>query len=212
MNQQQNQKGFTLIELLVVLGLIGILAAVLIAVIKPTEIFRKARDSQRLGDLRNLDQALSAYIVESSQTGNIILDNSNNTTCSSTQSSPSSTIYTSYNLAQTSITIGGFNYIKGSSSTAVDGTGWLPVNFSGVTILQLSKLPLDPRNTGHSGIPSLYYSYACKTDLTYELNANMESNTSAEANDGGNNPNLYEIGPNKDILPSGTSTLFYPNH
>src|SRR5258708_17703790 len=40
-----SQKGFTLIELLVVLGILGILAAVLLAAINPIEQLNKAQDA-----------------------------------------------------------------------------------------------------------------------------------------------------------------------
>lgn len=204
------KKGFTLIELLVVLGLIAILAAILIAVIKPAEIFRRARDSQRSGDLRNLEQALIAYIVEKSQSGMIILDNATNTTCIG--GTGSTTIYASagYGIITSGLP-SGFTRAVGTTSTAVNGSGWLPVDFASVLTLQLTKLPIDPLNTGTSSSPSLYYTYACKTDFTYELNANMESNTAAEQNDGGDAPWIYEVGPNKNILPTTTSTNHYPN-
>ncbi len=42
---KNNQKGFTLIELLVVLGILGILAAALLAAINPVEQLNKAQDA-----------------------------------------------------------------------------------------------------------------------------------------------------------------------
>ena len=203
-------KGFTLIELLVVLGLIAILAAVLIAVINPTKIFQKARDTQRAGDLRNLDQALTAYIVEKSQSGNINLDNANNTTC--VGGSGPTTTYASagFGIVNTGLPPG-FARAVGTTSQAINGTGWIPVNFVDITVLQLAKLPLDPLNTGTSSRPSLYYTYACGPGFTYELNANMEANKEAEQNDGGDADWVYEVGPRKDILPRTTSTNHYPN-
>lgn len=44
---QTTQKGFTLIELLVVIGILGILAAALVATIDPFEQLQKATDSRR---------------------------------------------------------------------------------------------------------------------------------------------------------------------
>ena len=209
MNPQSNQKGFTLIELLIVLGLIAILAAILIIIIKPTEIFKRARDTQRIGDLRNLDQALSAYIVEKSQTGGIVLDNASNTTC---VGGTATTIYASSPFGV--VTSGlptGFDRASGTNSTNIDGTGWIPVRFSDVPILQLAKLPIDPLNSGTSSVPSFYYTYACRTNFTYELNANMEANNPIEQQDGGDAPWIYEVGPDKSILPNTTSTNHYPN-
>lgn len=221
MTFQQEQKGFTLIELLVVLGLIAILAAILIVVINPARIFQRARDTQRIGDLRNLDSALSGYLAElSSNPGNIQMDNTaNNTRC--VNGSASTTIFYS-NVVNDPISpnlsggegAGGdtFVWANGTTSRAVNGTGWLPVNLATATVLQLSVLPIDPINSAVTSTPSYYYTYACKTDYTYELNANLETNTNAEQNqnDGGDNPYLYEVGTNKKLLPTATAPLFYP--
>jgi prepilin-type N-terminal cleavage/methylation domain-containing protein len=42
--------GFTLIELLIVIGILAILATVVVLVLNPTEMFKQARDSQRLSE------------------------------------------------------------------------------------------------------------------------------------------------------------------
>ena len=55
----QKQRGFTLIELLVVLGILGILAAALLAAINPVEQLKKAQDTS----LKNLSaQFVSATV------------------------------------------------------------------------------------------------------------------------------------------------------
>lgn len=54
--------GFTLIELLVVIGILSILAVALLIAINPAEAQRKARDTQRLKDLSNLQAALEGWI------------------------------------------------------------------------------------------------------------------------------------------------------
>ncbi len=53
------QKGFTLLELLVVIGIIGLLAAIL--VINLTGARRRARDTKRVADVRNLQTAAEDY-------------------------------------------------------------------------------------------------------------------------------------------------------
>lgn len=198
-----NKKGFTLIELLVVLGLIAILAAILIAVINPVRIFRRARDTQRIGDLRNLSQALSTYIIEKSQGGTIYLSGtSSNDRCVGAPGND--TIYNSADVNGTT-TVGGFVDVIGTTSQATNGTGWVPVDLQSIGLIQLAQLPRDPSNTKS---PDFYYTYACKVpDYSFELNARLEEG--ATDNDGGNNPNLYEEGPAKDILPSTTGTNFY---
>ena len=56
------QKGFTLIELLVVIGILSILAVALLIAINPAEAQRKARDTQRLKDMTNIQAALEGWI------------------------------------------------------------------------------------------------------------------------------------------------------
>lgn len=53
------KKGFTLIELLVVIAIIGLLTAMV--VISISHVKSKARDSQRVSDIRSIATALSLY-------------------------------------------------------------------------------------------------------------------------------------------------------
>lgn len=57
----KSQKGFTLIELLVVIGVLGILAAGLLATIDPLEQFRKGADSNRKTTALEINNALTRY-------------------------------------------------------------------------------------------------------------------------------------------------------
>ncbi len=59
MFKNKKQKGFTLLELLVVIGIIGLLASIL--VINLTSARRRARDTKRVADLRNLQTAAEDY-------------------------------------------------------------------------------------------------------------------------------------------------------
>lgn len=61
MNRIFNSKGFTLVELLVVIGVLGILAAGLLATIDPLEQFRKGADSNRKTTSLELVNALTRY-------------------------------------------------------------------------------------------------------------------------------------------------------
>jgi len=56
MSNQNSKTGFTLVELLVVLAIIAILATVLILTIKPGIFFVIARDTKRIGDLKNIEK------------------------------------------------------------------------------------------------------------------------------------------------------------
>ncbi len=58
---QQLKKGFTLIELLVVIGILGILAAALIATIDPFEQLNKADDATTVNVLTEYQNALLRY-------------------------------------------------------------------------------------------------------------------------------------------------------
>lgn len=54
-------KGFTLIELIIVIAIIGILAAVIIAVLNPVTQIHKAQDAGRKTALKNVQNALEQY-------------------------------------------------------------------------------------------------------------------------------------------------------
>ena len=66
------QKGFTLLELLVVIGIIGLLASIL--VINLTSARRRARDTKRVADVRNLQTANEDYYGKNGKYPSIIAD------------------------------------------------------------------------------------------------------------------------------------------
>ena len=53
--------GFTLIELLVVIAIIGLLASIILASLNTAQ--QKGRDARRLGDIRDIQNALELYDV-----------------------------------------------------------------------------------------------------------------------------------------------------
>lgn len=59
MFRNKKTKGFTLIELLVVIAIIGLLASIVLVSLNTAR--QKARDSRRLGDLRQVTLALELY-------------------------------------------------------------------------------------------------------------------------------------------------------
>jgi prepilin-type N-terminal cleavage/methylation domain-containing protein len=59
-----NTSGFTLIELLIVVLLLTVLSAVVIRVINSAGVQGKARDSQRIGDLKGVQTALELYFTD----------------------------------------------------------------------------------------------------------------------------------------------------
>jgi len=58
--------GFTLIELLIVIAIIGILAAILIAVIDPASQQKKARDAIRKQHIAQIGKLAESYFAENS--------------------------------------------------------------------------------------------------------------------------------------------------
>jgi type II secretion system protein G len=60
--QLKTDKGFTILELLVVVAIIGILAAVSMALLSDTRA--RSRDARRLSDMREIEKALNLYYAE----------------------------------------------------------------------------------------------------------------------------------------------------
>ena len=160
-NTESSLKGFTLLELLIVIGILAILAVAVVMVINPTQLLAQARDSRRLSDLNTLQTALNFYSVESGQDF----------------SSPDHLVYTS--LPDTSSDCSSYSLPSLPSGWSyhcvtedhlrdIDGSGWLPVDFSSLSPSPLSTLPVDPKNT-------IDYYYTFVKGGSYELNALTES-------------------------------------
>lgn len=171
------QKGFTLIELLVVIAIVGVLAAVVLIAINPAEILKKGRDSRRLTELNSLRDALNLFVA-SSAGGTLAMGTAG-------------TIYASG--ASTEVVDGSGSPVSVTEGTrAIDGTGWVPVNFGSLSGgSPLSTLPVDPTNSG-----KFVYTYAVSSTNTFELSTALEStaNSAKLTEDGGNNDNRYEVG------------------
>ncbi len=192
-------KGFTLLELIIVIGILAILGTVSVLVLNPAQLFAQARDTTRIQDLQTLNSALGLYVSSVSSPD---LDGGT--------SSCSTLCYTSANLGVSAGCQGAGDLRHGTktatydSDRLVDGTGWVPVAFSGLPGgAPLSALPVDPTND-----TTYFYTYVCEnTAKTYELNANLESirytsgADNRESIDGGSSATLYEIGtePGLDI-------------
>ena len=72
MIRNKKEKGFTLLELLVVIGIIGLLASIL--VINLTSARRRARDTKRVADIRNIQTATEDYYGKNGKYPTIISD------------------------------------------------------------------------------------------------------------------------------------------
>lgn len=192
------RKGFTLIELLIVIAILAILATTVVLVLNPAQLLAEARDGQRLNDLGTIRSALTLYLASVTSAD---LDGGT--------SSCSTLCYT--HASGVAVNCGSRH---GTKTTTIDGTrevngsGWLPVDFTGISGgAPMALLPIDPTNDA-----TYFYSYACdNTAKTFELDANMESSrysspsgsgdVESASKDGGNNDNVYETGsePGLDI-------------
>lgn len=189
MINKEIKKGFTLLELLIVIGILAILATTVTVILNPAELLRQARDSQRLSDLESLNTAINLYV---------------STYSASTLFTGTSTLAGgSCSVAQVgTIFSGGLgcNPTSGTGNvygTAVNGNGWVTINFGLVpTGSPLSRLPVDPLINSTT---NFYGFKASSTANVWEINGVLESNKYAveqnlDANDGGNQPAIYEIG------------------
>lgn len=211
--------GFTLIELLLVISIIAILATALIVILNPGEALKRSRDSQRLSDLTTVKSSIALYIINSSTP---ILGGNSNGACKTGVGggnySTGDSIYYSLraDLDITDTSLDGQSAdepsaIQSYDPSAVDGTGWIPIDFSTMSGgSPISNLPIDPVNTisllSVVTTTDLVYRYACNaTSLTFEINAQLESEQftvtdDLRRKDGGNNHSMYEVGSNLKIL------------
>lgn len=202
--KQASGRGFTLLELLIVIAIIAILSVILILVLNPAETLKKSRDAQRISDLNTVKTALGLYLTSTSSPQ---LDNSNNALCKG--GTGADTLYWS---AAGITDVGPWAAMAASAGTAVNGTGWIPVNLATFTGgSPISNFPLDPTNSYADAAvitnTDLIYRYACQASpLTFEIDARLESSAYTQddnklAKDGGDNANLYEVGTDLTVLP-----------
>jgi len=187
-------KGFTLVEMLIVLGIVAILVAVVVSVLNPAEFFRQTRDSRRLSDLNQLDQALNLATLDnvSMGTANVVYlsvpdDSGGATTTCSGMTPPVGWTYQCSNST---------NYRK------VDGTGWVPVNFSSLVTVPsaLNVLPIDPTNSTST---NLFYTYVSGS---WELTTLFESSKYTTKYPGFGTSTVYTSGNHQGISPNVIAT------
>lgn len=184
-----NKKGFTLVELLIVIGILAVLATITVLVLNPVELFRQARDSQRLSDLGSIKGAITLYLTTVTSS---TLQGGSGFTCGTNFGSDKASVSAPFATATTLAHAGVFT---------VSGAGWVAVNFASTTGgSPMATLPRDPVTTG----TTYFYGYSCnEANKQFELNANMESaryanggsdDVEANTSDGGDNANFYETG------------------
>ncbi len=183
---------FTLIELLVVIAIVAVISVVVILTLNPAEILRQARDSTRLSDLGTINKAIGIYRVD--------LSGGSTGSANTVYVSIPDTSSTCTNLGLPSLPSGwAYKCVSQQNLRNVDGTGWIPIDFTGISIRPpLGSLPVDPTNTVSSGY---YYTYV--TGGSWALSSLLESDKYLKKlglNDGGYDPARYEIGTRLSLI------------
>jgi prepilin-type N-terminal cleavage/methylation domain-containing protein len=207
---RKNRKGFTLIELLVVIAIIAVLAVVVVLTLNPAELLRQARDSNRLSDFATMKSAISLYAEDVVTTTSMFAGTGSTLGTYRLYSSDGiattlpTTTTSSYNTTGTWGFLGGEStlFLTDHTSRAVDGSGWVPINFNAVSSgAPIGSLPVDPTNSGQQ-----MYMYAATT-TSFKLATKMESAKyiqngpgDVSTNDGGNSSSTYEQGTNLTAL------------
>jgi hypothetical protein len=156
---------------------------------------RQARDSTRISDMSSLNSALNIYLADGGTFGTADSCFANSSS-SATSCNASSGISMGFNASGTITTL---NLI---ASRQVDGTGWIPVNFTTISAgAPFGILPIDPSNNF-----TTFYAFASGSSSTYKLNARMESvkfskdgSGDVGSHDGGTSDTLYEVGNKLDL-------------
>lgn len=189
---------------------------IVILILNPSEMLKKARDSQRLADFNTIKTAIGLYLANTN-TQYLGLNGTSNIGCTP------GTKYIWYSKSGVSTAGATLDGSSGqATSTALqsavgktDGTGWVPVNLSSLNGgTPISNWPVDPVNSVVSSTApkntDLVYRYACSTSsMQFEVAGVLESNAytvvdNKMANDGGNNSLYYEYGTNLTLLGQGT--------
>ncbi|MFH1188493.1 MAG: prepilin-type N-terminal cleavage/methylation domain-containing protein [bacterium] len=197
MTNAKNRKGFTLIEISMVVVIVLILATVAIVVLNPVQKLAQSRDGKRVTDLKTLDGAIELALfsgdpIDNTENGKVYLSLPDTNGILDDDCRESGEYPTLPALS------GGWEYrcmADGIDIRKIDGSGWLPIEFSNMTSMPslLSILPVDPDNTINN-----YYAYSKGLEFgEYSLFTPIESTkyASLTIEDGGTSEDYYETSP-----------------
>lgn len=168
---KKQKNGFSFVQILLILVAIAVVCGIVIYVVNPTKILQKSRDSIRFSDMNTLAGALNQYLADNHDFKGLV--------------GPYSTIDA--------------NFSGDAARKNIDGTGWIPLNFSLIsTGAPFSVLPIDPLNNSKNN----YRFGVSVQSKTYEIDCVFErpENIQKHSTDGGNDPNVYELGTDLTIL------------
>ncbi len=192
-----NKKGFTILELLIVIGILVTLSTTVVLVINPVELLARSRDSKSITELKNVNSALSLYLLKKG----LSLGVANTVYTSLPDASATCSSYVLPNLP----TGWSYNCKNQQDYKKVDGNGWIPVDLSIISIgSPLSIFPVDSVNDEDH-----YYTYVADTAKgIWELTARLKStqygfggSKDSSAFDGGDDFTRYEQGTNLQLNP-----------
>ena len=186
-----SNKGFTLIELLIVIAILGVLAAAVTIILNPAELTNQSYDANRYSDLGTLSESIALYETTNATTAPAFLTHfmylyRTSSTCGSwgLPSLPS-----------------GWLYSCASNPKNTTGSGWIPINLTGVIGSSISALPLDPVNSSSTGD---YYTYSSSGNQ-YEITANLQSAKYRSKQDA-----TFPLTDYPGVLAVGNSTTISP--
>jgi prepilin-type N-terminal cleavage/methylation domain-containing protein len=210
LHSRDRKIGFTLIELLVVIAIIAILAVVVVLTLNPAQLLAQSRDANRVSDLSTMNDAINLYNTDQSGAPSYSLGTAS--TMYISVADPSAVSSTGTNCATMGLpaTTTGWNDQCPASSNLrlVNGTGWIPVNFSKISSgAPFGALSVDPTNNTSS---LLYYTYL--TDgSTYEVTVPLESQKYLQQKliIPDIDPTRYTVGNNLTLLPAEEGLMGY---
>lgn len=184
-NRENRKRGFTLLELLVVMSIVIVLVGLVLFIIDPVQIQRGNRDSERLADLANLNNAISNAVKDASDSAEAILCKGSAYPCS------------------------GSSYPADENTQKNDGTGWIKVDLTEASPA-IQSLYIDPTNDS-----VFHFSYCADNDnweLNTTLESEREKARMVEDQGDQNavdTSGKYEIGTNLTLINSSGAPCSY---